>query len=327
MNKHYLVTGGTGFIGSGVVKALLKAGHKITILDDNSRGRPRRLEGFLKDVRMVDGDVRNPQDVMRATEGVDGVMHLAYVNGTEFFYSKPEVVLDVGVKGMVNILDACLHHKVRELVLASSSEVYQTPPMVPTPETVPLIVPDPMNPRYSYGSGKIISEMMTLHYGAKFFDRSLIFRPHNVFGEDMGWEHVIPQFALRMGELTRKQESGTLKFPIQGTGKEQRSFVYIDDFVDGLMTMINHGEHMNIYNIGTSEEKTMADVAHLVGKCFDRTIELAPGPEAKGGTQRRCPDITKLSALGYKPKWTLEKSLPKVVKWYDENRDKRQENA
>ena len=66
MNKHYLVTGGTGFIGSGVVKALLKAGHKITILDDNSRGRPRRLEGFLKDVRMVDGDVEAAKHMPKA---------------------------------------------------------------------------------------------------------------------------------------------------------------------------------------------------------------------------------------------------------------------
>ncbi len=320
MKKHYLVTGGTGFIGSGVVKSLLGAGHKVTILDDNSRGRSRRLESELKQIHMVHGDIRNLQDVMKATEGVDTVMHLAYVNGTEFFYSKPEVVLDVGVKGMVNVLDACRHHNVRELILASSSEVYQTPPVIPTPEDVPLVVPDPMNPRYSYGSGKIISEMMTLHYGAKFFDRVMIFRPHNVFGEDMGWEHVIPQFALRMGELVQKN-SGVIRFPIQGSGKEQRAFVYIDDFVQGLMCMVDHGEHMNIYNIGTTEEKTMAEVAQLVGKYYKREIELAPGPEAKGATSRRCPDITKLQKLGYKPKWTLEQSIPKVIKWYDENRN------
>ena len=87
---------------------------------------------------------------------------------------------------------------VRTLVLASSSEVYQTPPKVPTDESVPMVVPDPHNPRLSYGAGKIISEVMAINYGRKFFDRVLIFRPHNVYGPDMGFEHVIPQFALRM---------------------------------------------------------------------------------------------------------------------------------
>ena len=95
---------------------------------------------------------------------------------------------------------------VRSLVLASSSEVYQTPPHVPTDESAPLVVPDPTNPRYSYGGGKIISELMAINYGRKFFDRVLIFRPHNVYGPDMGCEHVIPQFALRL-KARRRQAS------------------------------------------------------------------------------------------------------------------------
>ena len=95
--------------------------------------------------------------MLKACEGVDSVFHLAFVNGTEFFYSMPDLVLEVGVKGMVNVLDACLHHNIKELFLASSSEVYQTPQNIPTNETEPLSVPDPLNPPYSYCSGKIIS--------------------------------------------------------------------------------------------------------------------------------------------------------------------------
>ena len=90
------------------------------------------------------------------------------------------------------------------LVLASSSEVYQTPPQVPTDESAPLVVPDPLNPRYSYGGGKIISELMAINYGRKYFERVLIFRPHNVYGPDMGFEHVIPQFALRLKTRARR---------------------------------------------------------------------------------------------------------------------------
>ena len=84
--------------------------------------------------------------VKRRTLGVDGVCHLAYINGTEYFYSIPERILEVAVKGMMNVIDGCIANNVGELCLASSSEVYQTPPTIPTSEDVPLIVPDPLNP-------------------------------------------------------------------------------------------------------------------------------------------------------------------------------------
>ena len=316
--KHYLVTGGTGFIGAAVVKKLVDAGHKVRILDDNSRGRTHRIADVLNKTEMIEGDVRKASDVSRACEGVDGVIHLAFVNGTEYFYTKPELVLDVGVKGMVNVLDACVAQGIKELVLASSSEVYQVPPRVPTDENVPLCIPDPLNPRYSYAAGKMISEIMAINYGRKFFDRVLIFRPHNVFGPDMGWEHVVPQFALRMARLA-KASGGPLKFPIQGSGTETRSFIYIDDFADGFMRILEKGEHLGIYHIGTEEEVSIRELALMVAASAGREIELVPGPLQVGGTPRRCPDIGKLSALGFKPQLKLKESLPLAVKWYLEH--------
>ena len=126
-------------------------------------------------------------------------------------------MLDVGVRGMINVIDACRKHGIGRLVLASSSEVYQTPPHIPTDESAPLVVPDVHNPRYSYGAGKLISEVMAINFGRKYFERVLIFRPHNVYGPDMGWEHVIPQFALRLQTAGKCQPSGKLRFEIQGT--------------------------------------------------------------------------------------------------------------
>src|SRR5688572_13431573 len=187
---------------------------------------------------------------------MDSVAHLAYVNGTEFFYSKPDLVLDVAVRGMVNVIDAVLKHDVPELVLASSSEVYQTPPKVPTDETAPLSVPDPLNPRYSYGGGKIIAELMALNYGRTKIPRVLVFRPHNAYGPDMGWEHVVPQLAVRAARLKASTRSGSIKLPIQGTGEERRSFIYIDDLVAGVMAVIDKGEHLGIYHVGTGDEVT-----------------------------------------------------------------------
>ncbi len=319
--RHVLVTGGTGFIGAALVRRLLGDGHRVRVLDNDSRGSATRLDDIADDFERISGDVRDADAVEKAARGVEAVHHLAFVNGTEFFYEKPELVLDVGVKGMVNVLDACIKAEVGELVVASSSEVYQHAARVPTDEAVALSIPDPTNPRYSYAGGKIISEIMALNYGRKHFERVLIFRPHNVYGPDMGWEHVLPQFVLRMKKLSQKTDS-TVKFPIQGTGKETRAFVFIDDFVDGLAIMFEHGEHLGIYNIGSTEEVAIADVARMVGEIYGRGVNVVAGPPAEGGTPRRCPDIGKLAALGYRPQVTLSQGLPVLARWYDANADK-----
>ena len=193
------------------------------MLDNNSRGSARRLADVIDDVDLVTADVRDADGVGTACAGVDSVCHLAYVNGTEFFYSKPDVVLDVAVRGMLAVMDGCRRHGVAELVLASSSETYQTPPTVPTAEAVPLVVPDVLNPRYSYGGGKLACELMALHQAAAFVPRVLVFRPHNVYGPDMGNEHVIPQLTMRLATLARRQPIGPIDFPIQGNGAETRA--------------------------------------------------------------------------------------------------------
>lgn len=317
-SRKYLVTGGTGFLGSALVKRLVKEGHTVRVLDDNSRGRSRRLADVEGHYEFFPADIRDAAAVEKASQGIDVMCHLAYVNGTEFFYSKPELVLDVAVKGMVNVLDACRRQNVRDLFLMSSSEVYQTPPVVPTDESAPLSVPDVTNPRYSYGGGKIISELMAINYGRTGFDRVVIVRPHNVYGADMGYEHVIPQFALRMSS-SKNTPGDPLPFPIRGSGEQTRSFVYIDDFTDGVMLALAHGAHLGIYHVGTLQEVTMKYLAECMGLSFGRNVQVVPGETPKGETNRRCPDISKIAALGYAPKFTLESAMPAVAKWYDEN--------
>lgn len=316
--KFYLITGGSGFIGASLAAALVRAGHKVRILDNQARGAMRRLSTIANQFEMVEGDVRDPETVARAVKGVDSVCHLAFVNGTEFFYKMPELVLDVGIKGIVNVIDACKKADVSELVLASSSEVYQTPPEIPTKENAPLTIPDVFNPRYSYAAGKIISEVMAINYGRKYFERVLIFRPHNVYGPDMGFEHVIPQFILRMKELAAKT-SGTVQFPIQGSEKKTRAFIFIDDFIAGLMLMLERGKHLEIYHIGTNEEVTIEEVARLVGKHFKRAIEVVVDQDVAGGPDRRCPNIDKIKQLGFNPKVTLTRGIELTAPWYENN--------
>jgi Nucleoside-diphosphate-sugar epimerases len=106
--KSYLVTGGTGFIGSALVRRLVHEGHRVRVFDNQSRGVASRLADVEKEIEFVAADIRDPEAVQKAIYGVDSVCHLAFVNGTEFFYTKPDLVLDVGVKGMVNVLDGCM---------------------------------------------------------------------------------------------------------------------------------------------------------------------------------------------------------------------------
>lgn len=319
MSKKVLVTGGSGFLGSSLVKKCLAEGWDVRVLDDNSRGRDRRLADVTNDIDFVVGDIRNYDTVKKACQGMDAIAHLAFVNGTEFFYSKPKLVLEVGVKGALNTLDAAIELGIKDYWMMSSSEVYQTPPTVPTDETVGMFIPDPLNARYSYGGGKLISELLAFNYARGNFDRVVVVRPHNVYGGDMGYEHVLPQFILRAHDLCSKSDGEVIDFPIKGDGTQTRSFVYIDDFTDGCYRAFAHGDTMNIYHVGTMDEVTIKQVAEKVVESFGRKANVVPSEAPLGETNRRCPDTAKVSGLGYSPKVSLDEGIARTREWYVAN--------
>lgn len=322
-----LVTGGYGFIGAALVRALVTSGQKVRVLDDCFRGKSERL----KDVehQSISGNVCDPVVVQEASWDCDEIIHLAFINGTENFYKMPGAVLDVGVRGIINVLDACQANKIPNLLLASSSEVYQSAAQVPTPETVPLVIPDPYNARYSYAAGKIISEMMVIH-NLDIFEKAIIVRPHNIYGPDMGEEHVIPQMARRIqtdGELTFQGQEPVETMNEQKNGhrvfygvQQTRSFCYISDAVSALMLAREKGIHGQIYNIGNEDEIPILGLARKIAGIAGKTIKVtsldgAPNP-APGGTNRRCPDISKIAELGYTQTVTLDAGLHHTLKWY-----------
>jgi len=305
--KTFLVTGGTGFIGSNICQLLVNANHNVKIFDNNSRGSISKIKKIKRKIKFIKGDIRNKESLKRALKNTDAVIHLAYINGTKYFYSNPVLILDIAIKGILNIIEACIKNRVKELYLASSSEVYQTPQKIPTDELEPLKIPDIFNPRYSYGGGKILTELMGVHYGKKYFKKLIIFRPHNVYGPDMGSDHVIPEFIKRFKTLKRK------KFKIQGTGNEIRSFIYIEDFIDAFELILKKGKHLNIYNIGTSEKIKIKELAFRLSRIFKKKIILKKTPLARGGTKVRIPDINKIKKLGFKSKFSLDKGLKKIL--------------
>ena len=113
----------------------------------------------------------------------------------------PSKVIDIGIRGLLNIYDSAKFHGVKDLIIASSSETYQQPSIIPTPEDVPLIIPDITNPRYSYGGTKILYELMAQHYWRESFDRVITFRPHNIYGTVMCNDHVIPELINKINHV------------------------------------------------------------------------------------------------------------------------------
>jgi nucleoside-diphosphate-sugar epimerase len=313
MTRH-LITGGAGFIGSNLAHRLVREGHDVTVLDRFSRGKSERLPA---EVTQIKGDICDQSLVLCAIGDCDVVWHLAYVQGTQTFYADPKDVIDVALLGIINVLRGCELQSGKDLILVSSSEVYQNPPagMFPTDETVPLSVPDVTNPRYSYGGGKIASELAALAYAqAGAVNRAVIVRPHNVTAADMGEDHVVPQLARRVQALTGNE------LPIQGDGRATRCFNHIDDAVEGLLVAYEHGE-TGVYHLGDPrEEVTIGELARFIGDYFGREyIKIKPSELPKGSPTRRQPDIGKLQALGYRPKVNLRNALDRTLEWYRES--------
>ncbi|CAO4182675.1 MULTISPECIES: NAD-dependent epimerase/dehydratase family protein [Methylorubrum] len=308
------VTGAGGFIGAHLTRALLAEGHEVVAIDNYIRGQASRLASAQGAIERVTLDVRDKDALVEALRGVECVFHLAAVNGTENFYTQPQLVLDVGVRGALAVSEACIEAGVPDLVVASSAEVYQTPRVVPTDETIEMVIPDSLNPRYSYGGSKLISELIAFNYCRDKLRKVQVFRPHNIYGPDMGWKHVVPQL---IEKIVAAGDGGSIT--LQGDGSETRAFCYVSDVVDGIVRMWRDGESMNVYHIGSMEEVAIRDLARITAEALGTRVELIAGPAAAGATPRRCPDIGKMQAIGYAPSVSLVQGIERTVAWYREN--------
>lgn len=264
----------------------------------------------LKDkIKLIKGSVTVAEDWKKIPKDIDFVYHFAAINGTKYFYEIPEIVLEVNVIGTLNFLNWLKDSNVKRIFFASSSEVYGFPNKIPTPETEPLMVPDPKNPRFSYSSSKIIGETMIINYAKKYGLDYIIGRFHNVYGPAMGFEHVIPDF---LRKCIKNEE-----FKIQGTGNQTRCFCFIVDAINGINLISEHPNAINeIFNIGTSEEITINELIILLSKIHGKKIVPIKTGFENPGIQRRVPDLTKIFSMGYKPRVSLEEGLKITYNWY-----------
>ena len=315
-NNNILVTGGTGFIGRSLVIRLIKNGLHPIVFDNNFRGNDDFLKINSNDFTFFKGDIRDKEQVKIALKECSSVFHLAFINGTRFFYEEPELVLDVGVKGAINTIELAKEFKVEKYILASSSEVYQKPLTIPTAEDAEISIPDVTNPRYSYGGGKILSELLTLNFLRNTNVKHTIFRPHNVFGAQMGFEHVIPEILKKISIASDYFIKPYCEIEIQGSGDETRAFCYVEDAIDQLMYIFNNGKNRNIYHIGMNDEISIKKLIKDISKILNIDISIKSGKIREGGTDRRCPSIEKICSIGYKKENNYYNGLKNTVEWY-----------
>lgn len=306
------VTGGAGFVGSHLVEELVADGHDVTVFDNVSRGARDRLADVINDVAFVEGDIRSIEELTSAVDDPDIIFHLAAINGTKNFYEQPLAVLDVNIAGTQNIVELSRDEGVNRLVFASSSEVYGFPSEFPTPESHPLQIMDSENPRYSYAGSKILGEQYVVHGATDGNFEYTIVRPHNLYGPDMGYDHVIPEFIER---LLKNEE-----FTIYGDGTQTRSFCYISDAINAITTAATHPDAANeIYNVGTQHEITINELAEYL---FDIAgvypdIEHIESKELSGSPERRQPDISNANTeLNYEASISLEEGLSETFDAY-----------
>jgi nucleoside-diphosphate-sugar epimerase len=300
-----LVTGGLGFLGAPLASALAERGHDVVALDNGFRG------SGSPGVDVVEADVRDAAAVRDAATGAEAIAHLAAIQGTGNFYRMPDEVLDVNLRGVLNVAEACAAERVRRLVFSSSSEVYGLPAVFPTREAEPLCVPDPLNPRWSYGGSKIAGELVVANYARRRGFEFTILRYHNVYGPAMGWDHVIPQFIRRL-ELGEE-------FTIQGDGEQARSFCYVDDAVAATVAAVEvPGAANEILNVGNpAEERTINELAELLARVAGKPVEPRHVTFEGEGTRRRVPDVAKAcELLGFSPEVELEDGLRRTYEWY-----------
>lgn len=321
--KKILITGGAGFIGYHLSSRLAKEGHDLTIVDNFFRSRhDEDLAALLvmPNVKLIEADLTKLESWDLVGSGYDEVYHLVGINGTKFFYEIPHEVLRIGVSTTMNVLEwfrtknnkpgAKILYTSSNEAYASALEAFGALPL-PTPESVPLVIADTYNPRWSYGGQKLIGELFFIHYSKAYNFRMAIVRPHNFYGPRAGYEHVIPEI---VGRVSAKVEP----FPIFGAD-DTRSFCYIADAVEAIQrVMESTTTDGGTYHIGTTEE---TGIKNLIEKIFElmswrpAKVDIKNSPE--GSVKRRLADVSKIKKdTGWEATTSLAEGLRKTIDWY-----------
>jgi len=315
---HNLVTGGSGFVGSHLVEALLAAGESVTVIDDLSTGAIKNLDG-CRDNPHLTVHIGSIMDVGLMTELVDRadrVWHLAAAVGVRLIVEKPVHTIETNIRGTEIVLSLAAR-KSRPLLITSTSEVYGKSTRVPFAEGDDLVFGSTTRPRWAYACSKAIDEFLALAYHHERNTPVVIARLFNTVGPRQTGQYgmVIPRFV--------RQALANEPITVYGDGSQSRAFADVSDVVGGLMGLMNHTDAAGgVFNVGNNEEITIAGLASLI---IEKTgsqsqLEFIPFEKAYDDKfedlARRVPDLSKVEAMtGYKPTRNIEQIVERVISW------------
>lgn len=320
-NKHILVTGGAGFIGSNLSEKLLSLGAKVTCLDNFSTGRRENLEAIQNhpNFTLIEGDIRDLETCKKACENQDFVLHEAALGSVPRSINDPITSNDVNVGGFLNMLVAARDSGVKRFVYAASSSTYGDSEALPKVEDR---IGKPLSP---YAITKYVNELYADVFKKTYDFDTIGLRYFNVFGRKQNpggaYAAVIPKFVMQF----MNHESPT----INGGGEYSRDFTYIDNVI--LMNILaltsdNQEAQNQVYNTAFGERTTLNDLVRYLKEYlseFDpkiREVEVIYGEYRKGDVPHSLASIDKAkSLLNYNPQFSMKNGLKEAVKWYWEN--------
>jgi UDP-glucose 4-epimerase len=304
VSRAVLVTGGGGFIGSNLVRALLERGDDVRVLDNFATGRRENLAGL--DVRVVEGELRSYERVHNAVRGTEIVFHLGALGSVPRSVQDPLTSSAVNVEGTLNVLLAARDEGVRRVVFSSSSSVYGTRRDLPVTERTP---PDPISP---YGVAKLAAERYCVSFSRVYESfETVVLRYFNVFGPRQSplsqYAAVIPLFvgALDLGE----------PITIFGDGEQSRDFTYVDNVVDATVRAADVPQaNGSMLNVSAGHPATVNELADALARIMGREVERRFAPERAGEIRNSWADISAArDVLGYEPHIALEEGLRRTV--------------
>jgi UDP-N-acetylglucosamine 4-epimerase len=312
----YLVTGGAGFIGSSIARALIKRGDQARIIDNFSSGRRENFADFAREVELIEADILDPSALRRALQGVDVVYHQAAIPSVPKSMAEPIENHEANASGTLRVLHAAREAGVRRLVYAASSAAYGDAPELPKIETQP---PAPISP---YGASKLAGEYYLQVYAQAFGLETVSLRYFNVFGPRQdpngAYAAVIPRWILAM----MRNDSVF----INGDGETGRDFCYIDNVVQANLlaaTAEDPAAVNQVYNIALNDKTSLNQLYEILRGLLKRRYphlrEAQPVYRdfRQGDVRFSQADIGKAKKLlGYRPTWRVRQGLARTVEWY-----------
>jgi UDP-glucose 4-epimerase len=309
-----LVTGGAGFIGSNLVRALLARGDDVRVLDNFSTGNRGNLGGVADDVELVEGDLRSYERVHNAVRGAELVFHLGALGSVPRSVQDPLTSGAVNVEGTLNVLLAARDEGIRRVIFASSSSIYGNQAELPLRETM---APDPISP---YGVAKLAAERYCVSFTRVYHSfETVVLRYFNVFGPRQDprsqYAAVVPLFvtAVAAGE----------EVTIFDDGNQSRDFTYIDNVVAAnLLAADAAGASGRIFNVSAGTPATVNELADTIGRLLDRPVERRYLPPRPGDLRDSWADVSEArEALGFEASVSLEEGLRRTAEFLLEGRE------